>query len=239
MTRRTFTAAAFVTALVTTLALHAQEPAAPSGEAGRNQDPWAPATFNDFRLRAIGPALMSGRISHIAVHPGTSRPGTSASRRAACGRPRTQASPSRRSSRTRAATPSAPSSSIRRAPSTVWVGTGESNNQRSVGWGDGVYRSDDGGRTWRNLGLKNLRADWANRHRPARFERRVTSPRTARSGVGRRARACTRPPTAERRGTRCSTISENTGISDVAIDPTNPDVRARGRAPAPAARRGR
>jgi hypothetical protein len=35
-----------------------------------------------------------------------------------------------------------------------WVGTGEANNQRSVGYGDGVYCSDDAGRTWRNLGLK-------------------------------------------------------------------------------------
>ena len=39
-------------------------------------------------------------------------------------------------------------------PATVWVGTGENNSQRSVGYGDGVYRSDDGGRSWRNVGLK-------------------------------------------------------------------------------------
>ncbi|HYJ91014.1 MAG TPA: hypothetical protein VEV84_06890, partial [Pyrinomonadaceae bacterium] len=39
-------------------------------------------------------------------------------------------------------------------PSTVWVGTGECNSQRSVGYGDGVYRSDDGGKSWKNMGLK-------------------------------------------------------------------------------------
>jgi len=33
-------------------------------------------------------------------------------------------------------------------PSVVWVGTGESNSQRSVAYGDGVYRSDDGGKSW-------------------------------------------------------------------------------------------
>ena len=38
--------------------------------------------------------------------------------------------------------------------SVVWVGTGESNSQRSVGYGDGIYRSDDGGKSWKNLGLK-------------------------------------------------------------------------------------
>lgn len=38
--------------------------------------------------------------------------------------------------------------------STIWVGTGENNNQRSVAYGDGVYKSTDGGKTWKNMGLK-------------------------------------------------------------------------------------
>ena len=37
----------------------------------------------------------------------------------------------------------------------VWVGTGENNAQRSVAYGDGVYKSIDGGRTWKNVGLKD------------------------------------------------------------------------------------
>ncbi len=36
----------------------------------------------------------------------------------------------------------------------VWVGTGENNNQRSVAYGDGVYKSLDGGKSWNNVGLK-------------------------------------------------------------------------------------
>ena len=40
-----------------------------------------------------------------------------------------------------------------RNPSTVWVGTGENNSQRSVGSGDGIYRSLDGGKSWENMGL--------------------------------------------------------------------------------------
>ena len=39
-------------------------------------------------------------------------------------------------------------------PEIVWVGTGESNNQRSSSWGDGVYKSENGGKTWTNMGLK-------------------------------------------------------------------------------------
>jgi photosystem II stability/assembly factor-like uncharacterized protein len=36
----------------------------------------------------------------------------------------------------------------------VWVGTGEANNRQSSTWGDGVYRSLDGGTTWQNMGLR-------------------------------------------------------------------------------------
>ena len=40
-------------------------------------------------------------------------------------------------------------------PNVVWVGTGEPNNRQSSPWGNGVYRSTDAGRTWTHLGLEN------------------------------------------------------------------------------------
>ena len=40
-------------------------------------------------------------------------------------------------------------------PRILWVGTGEANNRNSVAWGDGVYKSSDGGLTFRNTGLKD------------------------------------------------------------------------------------
>jgi len=40
-------------------------------------------------------------------------------------------------------------------PDIVWVGTGEAANTRANSWGDGIYRSTDGGRTWENLGLRD------------------------------------------------------------------------------------
>ncbi len=40
-------------------------------------------------------------------------------------------------------------------PSIIWVGTGEANNRNSVSWGDGVFRSTDGGKTFQNIGLNS------------------------------------------------------------------------------------
>ena len=40
-------------------------------------------------------------------------------------------------------------------PSVMWVGSGENNSQRSVAYGDGVYKTTDGGKSWKNMGLKN------------------------------------------------------------------------------------
>jgi len=42
-------------------------------------------------------------------------------------------------------------------PDLVWVGTGESNNRQSTSWGDGVYKSVDGGKTFVNMGLRTSR----------------------------------------------------------------------------------
>src|SRR6266496_2245361 len=39
-------------------------------------------------------------------------------------------------------------------PDVIWVGTGESNVRNSVSFGDGVYRSNDGGKTWQHMGLR-------------------------------------------------------------------------------------
>ncbi|MFQ5638028.1 MAG: hypothetical protein ACE5IR_08540 [bacterium] len=40
-------------------------------------------------------------------------------------------------------------------PAILWVGTGEANNRNSVAWGDGIYKSTDGGKTFQNMGLRD------------------------------------------------------------------------------------
>ncbi|MGE3614566.1 MAG: WD40/YVTN/BNR-like repeat-containing protein, partial [Gemmatimonadales bacterium] len=42
-------------------------------------------------------------------------------------------------------------------PNLVWVGTGENNNRQSSSWGDGVYKSTDGGKSWKNMGLRDTK----------------------------------------------------------------------------------
>ncbi len=128
--------------------LFAQEPPPSQEGAGRTQDPMSSGTFTGFRLRAIGPALMSGRIGTIAIHPANKQTWIIAV--ASGGVWRT----------TNAGTTWSPifqnegAYSIGevvidpRNPATLWVGTGEANNQRSVGYGDGVYRGDDRGNSW-------------------------------------------------------------------------------------------
>ncbi len=54
-------------------------------------------------------------------------------------------------------------------PDIIWVGTGEANNRNSVAWGDGIYKSEDGGRSFTNVGL-------ADTHQIARV---VTHPTNA------------------------------------------------------------
>ena len=119
----------------------------------------------------------------------------------------------------------------------VWVGTGENNSQRSVGYGDGVYKSLDGGTTWENVGLEELRAHRQDPRRPARLRRRLRRRPGAAVGARAATAASTRRPTAARPGRPSSTISENTGVSATSsCDPRDPDVLLRRRLPAPAPR---
>ncbi|HET7623296.1 MAG TPA: hypothetical protein VFK39_15425, partial [Gemmatimonadaceae bacterium] len=107
-----------------------------------------------IRFRDIGPAFFSGRISDIAVDPrnkttwyvGTASGGLWKTTNAG-----TTWSPifDKEKSYSIGVVVVDP-----KDPNIVWVGTGENNAQRSVAYGDGVYKSIDGGRTWKNVGLK-------------------------------------------------------------------------------------
>ena len=111
--------------------------------------------FEKLHFRSIGPAIMSGRIADFAVYEknpaiwyvGTAHGGVW-----------------KTTSNGALLTPIFEQTGLmsigdvtvsQTNPDLVWVGTGESNNRQSTSWGDGVYKSTDGGKTFQKMGLAN------------------------------------------------------------------------------------
>jgi hypothetical protein len=122
----------------------------------KDEGPWTSGDFGALAFREIGPAIASGRIGDIAVDPRDNSHWYVASAAATSGRPTTRASPSSPSSTTRAATPSAAWPSTPPTPTSSGWARGENNSQRSVSYGDGIYKSLDGGKSWQNMGLERV-----------------------------------------------------------------------------------
>lgn len=201
--------------------------AAPSKEAkdkkAEDKSKLKSETFGGLSLRGIGPAMISGRIADFAMHP---RDRATWYVAAASGNVWKT---------TNAGTTWTPvfdgqgSFSIGcvtidpRNPLTVWVGTGENNSQRSVAYGDGVYRSVDGGKTWEKTGLE------ASEH----IAKIVVDPRDS-SRVLVAAQGPLWGPGGDRglyetkdggkTWKAILTVDENTGVTDLVLDPRNPDV---------------
>ena len=176
-----------------------------------------------FKLRSVGPALTSGRISDFAVHPdkrheyyvATSSGGVW---KTINGGANYTPIFDRQGSYSIGCITMDPNN-----PYIIWVGTGENNNQRSVGYGDGIYRSKDGGKTWNHMGLKN------SEH----IAKIIVDPRNSNiiyvAAIG--------PLWSEGgdRGLYKSidggetwenkiSVDEHTGVTDLIMDPNNPDV---------------
>lgn len=112
------------------------------------------STFVGFQFRSIGPALMSGRIADIALQPDDPNVwyvavGSGGVWKTVNAGTTWDPVFEKESSYSIGCVTVDPSNTH-----TVWVGTGENVGGRHVGFGDGVYRSDDGGKSWKNMGLK-------------------------------------------------------------------------------------
>lgn len=105
---------------------------------------------------------------------------------------------------------------------TVWVGTGENNSQRSVSKGDGVYKSTDGGRTWVNTGLKSSEHIGKIVIHPDNSDIVFVASQGGLWAPGGD-RGLYKTSDGGKSWERILHVSENTGISDVIIDPRNPD----------------
>jgi photosystem II stability/assembly factor-like uncharacterized protein len=108
-------------------------------------------------------------------------------------------------------------------PHTVWVGTGENNSQRSVSWGDGVYRSLDGGKSWQNMGLKESEHIGMIAIDPRDSNTVFVAAQGPlwRSGGDR---GLYRTTNGGKSWERVLFVSDDTGVNEVHLDPRDPDV---------------
>jgi len=189
-------------------------------EATRPKEPMSTPTFNGLRFRSIGPAFTSGRVVGFAVDP------TSASRyyvAVASGgvwktiNNGTTWTPvfDNEGSYSIGAIAVDPKN-----PSTVWVGTGENNSQRSVSYGNGIYRSDDGGRSWKNVGLKTSEHIGRIAIDPKDTNVVYVAAQGPLWGPGGE-RGLFKTTDGGKTWKGVLSISENTGVTDVAIDPND------------------
>ena len=192
-------------------------------EAEKPAELMSSGTFMGLKLRSVGPALVSGRVVAVAVNPKNKSQYFAGV--ASGGVWRTDndgitwtAVFEREGSYSIGAITIDP-----KQPKVVWVGTGEANAQRSVAYGDGVYRSEDSGRTWKNMGLK----------KSEHIGRILIDPRDS-NVVYVAAQGPLWGPGGDRGLYKTTdggktwnavlTISENTGVTDVVMYPSNPDV---------------
>ena len=148
-----------ILSLLLTLVLFGQstkgtKPEVRSGPEGRTPDA---VMLKTLKARSIGPAVMGGRVSSIALDPKDQYTyyvalGTGGVMKTSNDGATFSAIFEKESVASVGAVAVAPSNAKQ-----VWVGTGEANDRNSSSWGDGVYRSTDGGGSWVNVGLNNTK----------------------------------------------------------------------------------
>ena len=174
-------------------------------------------------LRSIGPALMGGRIADIAVSP--TAPSTWYVAAGSGNLWKTENSGitwqpvfDQQASYSIGTVTIDPNQ-----PETIWVGTGENVSGRHVGWGDGVYRSKDAGKTWQQVGLA----------KSEHIGKILVDPRNSKVVL-----VAAEGPLWSSGGDRgvyktkdggetwelVLDIDENTGVTDLEFDPSNPEV---------------
>ncbi|MGZ5481260.1 MAG: VPS10 domain-containing protein [Pyrinomonadaceae bacterium] len=196
----------------------------PQGEdESRPRDPMSTGTFNGLRFRSIGPAFTSGRVIGIAVDPNNSAKYYVAAASGGVWKTVNNGTTwtpifDREGSYSIGAIVLDPKN-----PLTVWVGTGENNSQRSASYGNGLYRSDDGGRSWRNVGLKTSEHIGKIAIDPKDSNIVYVAAQGPLWGPGGD-RGLYKTTDGGKTWKQILKFSEHTGVTDVVIDPNNPET---------------
>jgi photosystem II stability/assembly factor-like uncharacterized protein len=189
--------------------------------------PASPMTFekavSTLKFRELGPAAMGGRIDDFAVvesNPSTVYAGTASGGLWKTVNAGTTWTPlfDKEAVSSIGDVAVAPSD-----PSIVWAGTGEPNNRQSSSWGNGVYKSTDGGQTWQNMGLKDS-------HHIGRILIHPANPDVVYvAALGRlwgpnKERGLYKTTDGGKTWKQVLFINEDTGIVDAVMDPQSPDT---------------
>ena len=187
------------------------------------EDPLKGISLGSLKFRNIGPALTSGRIADLAINPNNSSEFYVAA--AAGGVWKT----------TNAGTTFKPIfdnygsysiGSLAMDPNNsnvIWVGTGENNNQRSVSYGDGLYKSSNGGASFQKVGLDKSEHIGMIKIDPRNSDVvyvAATGPLWSAGGD----RGLYKTTDGGKTWDKVLEISEHTGVNEIHIDPRNPDV---------------
>ncbi|MEM6321070.1 MAG: glycosyl hydrolase [Bacteroidota bacterium] len=116
--------------------------------------PMSEATFKGLKLRNVGPAFTSGRIADIAIHPNDDNVWYVAVGSGGVWKTENAGTTWKPIFDDQPVYSTGCITLDPQNPHTVWLGTGENVGGRHVGFGDGIYKSPDGGKTWKNMGLK-------------------------------------------------------------------------------------
>ncbi len=181
------------------------------------------SVFSGLSFRSIGPAWASGRISDFAVNPENHSEiyvGVSAGNIWKTENNGTTWSPVFENYGAYAI------GCLKMDPNNpfvVWAGTGENNHQRQLGYGDGVYKTEDGGATWKNMGLKESRQIGMIEIDPRNSDVVYVAAEGSIWGPGGE-RGIYKTTDGGITWNKVLDISENTGVNNIVMDPRNPDI---------------
>jgi photosystem II stability/assembly factor-like uncharacterized protein len=128
-----------------------------TGRSEQTQERSASTPLDALHFRQIGPAAMSGRIPDIAVYEANPAIYYVATAHGGVWKTVNNGTTFEPQFQDQGLMSVGDVTISQSNPDLVWIGTGESNNRQSTSWGDGVYKSTDGGKTYANVGLRTSR----------------------------------------------------------------------------------